>query len=108
MKIYSLLLTLSVITSCSTAITQDGAKVRPVTAIEKEKYSCEFLGMVTGSHGEGWTAGGNQESAMNETRNKVSELKGNAFVILSSDSGNWLDSTSSFNAEALKCNFAKK
>jgi hypothetical protein len=29
-------------------------------------------------------------------------------MILSSDNGNWLDSTHSFNAEALFCDFTKK
>lgn len=96
---------LFLIASCSTTISEHGQKVRPITASEKEKYSCEFLGVVTGSHGSSWTAGGNNESAMNETRNKVADLKGNAFMILNTDGGNWLDPTNSINVEALKCNF---
>lgn len=99
---------LFLLASCATNVSLEGSKVRPVTSLEKEKYACEFLGVVTGSHSSGWTSGGNQESAMNETRNKVSELKGNAFMVLSSDGGNWLDNTSSFNAEVLKCAFAQK
>ncbi len=100
-----IMVSLIYLTGCSTLLTIEGQKVRPVTAIEKEKYFCKFIGIVTGSHNNGWDAGENQKSAMNEVRNEAAILGGNAFIVLSSSSGGYMDSTSSFNAEVLNCKF---
>jgi hypothetical protein len=70
------IIVLFVLNSCATYITPQGQSIRPVTSVEKEKYACDFLGIVTGSHGSAWTTGGNHEYAMNETRNKVAEMRG--------------------------------
>jgi len=104
---YRLILLAILMSACSTAITAKGNFIRPVNSAEKEKYSCSFLGMVTASHGMGWSNGDNQESALNEARNKVADLGGNAMTILSSDGGTAFVPAVTFNVEALKCNFKK-
>lgn len=91
--------------SCSTSLTREARKVRPINNLEKDKYSCRFIEVITGSHSSGFSAAGNQESAMNDVRNQVAHIGGNAYQILTSDGGNFLDPSASFNAEVLNCKF---
>lgn len=113
-----ILLVLVTIVSCSTQVTKEGKKVRLVTNNQKEKY-CEPIDIVTASNSVGWDAGHDRENAMNEVRNKVASLGGNAMKIITStqDSDGAVMFSSGIianaseaviQAEALKCDFPKK
>lgn len=97
--IYSLFL-IVFFCGCSIKLTQDGTMVRTIS--EKERDNCKFLGIVTGSMSMGTTTSDDAESAMNEVRNKASELGANAIRILNIDSDLF---SSTVTAEALKCDF---
>ena len=65
---------------CVTRMTAGGAMVREIT--RSEIALCKFLGVVDGSSSLGNTIGDNQRGALNEVRNKVAGLGGNAFLML--------------------------
>ena len=92
----------TILAGCSINITKEGNKVRLVS--EKERDSCSFIGVVTGSMSMGANTGHDSESAMNEARNKVAAIGGNGMRILGSDSDVF---ASTVTAEALHCNFEK-
>ena len=110
-------LNLFLVLSCSTQITNEGQKVQLVTTNQKEKY-CEMIDIVTTSNDVGWNAAHDRENAMNEARNKVASLGGNAMIIISSStenagyaiSGNMLIGSSEgvVQVEALRCDIPKK
>jgi hypothetical protein len=68
-----------VLNGCVTGMTTAGAMVRQIT--HNEVAACRFLGVVDGSSSLGNTIGDNQRGALNEVRNKVAELGGNAFLL---------------------------
>ena len=74
---------LTVVAACSTtALTPEGAMVRAVDADWANE--CEFLGVVESHHTSGLDAGADRLGAMNDTRNKVAAMGGNAFTVSSS------------------------
>lgn len=87
---------------CSVALTADGRMVREV-ALNATGY-CDFLGVVEGSHGSGWDVPEDQLGAMNELRNNVAAMGGNAYVMSSSASS---EAQTIVQAEAYLCPEAK-
>ena|GEM_PF-864886 len=86
--------------SCVVGLNKYGASVRSVQ--DKINYKCKFITTVTGSGSWGTSSAHDAEGAMNEIRNRVAEVGGNAFKILNIDSDAF---TSTVVAEALKCEF---
>lgn len=84
---------------CSTALTQQGASVQPVTEKQKEEH-CRFITIVTGEESMGMNRAGDAQSAMNKVRNKVASAGGNAMRIISTTTDN---SSTTVVAEALSC-----
>lgn len=70
------------LSACTTALTQHGAAVQPVTENQKEKY-CQFIAIVTGKESMGMSRAGDAKSAMNKVRNEVAKAGGNAMRIIS-------------------------
>ncbi len=91
------------INGCISSLSQQGAKVRLVTANQKE--SCDFINVVTSQSSWGASAGHNTQGVMNELRNQVAQLGGNALYIISSNTPGLFSEQASGSGEALKCKF---
>lgn len=98
MKILMVLMSVLVLTGCSTTLTPGGGNVEIVT--EARKAQCTSLGIVTGSEMMGNTMAGDAESAMNKVRNRVAAKGGNGMFVISSTS---TEAGTTVTAEALKC-----
>lgn len=81
MRITGIIAAASVLSACSTELTQGGAQVRQISAQASD--TCEFLGPVTVSESMGATVAMDVESAFNQARNEVAQRGGNAFVVSS-------------------------
>jgi hypothetical protein len=64
---------------CATQMTAEGAQVRQITPAETQY--CRFVSLVEGANYLGNTMDHDRAGALNEVRNKVAALGGNAFVI---------------------------
>ena len=91
-------LVLILLTGCTTALTSQGRQVRQIPA--QVVPACEFLGIVSGRSSLGFDAAADADNALNEVRNTVAELGGNAFVL--NQSVATLDGSSA-QAEAYRC-----
>lgn len=80
-------LLLMLLVSCSTVLTEGGRRVVLVTNNQKEKY-CVFLDIITTSNDMGVDSAHDRENALNDARNKVFELGGNAMRIISNSNEN--------------------
>ena len=83
---------------CVTSLSAGGAGVRLVD--NSSNQNCEALGLVTGSASWGWGTAHNMDGAINEVRNEVAELGGNAYELVSA-SADVLTSTAI--GKAMKC-----
>ena len=93
----SLLLMPAILTlGCAAELTTEGSSVQ----IVDDKSSCEFLGTVTGFSQGGGSIPRNTEGAMNDLRNKASQMGANAIVIIDIDT---LPEGSTTLGEALIC-----
>ena len=96
----ALVIAVSVLTSqgCVTDLTSGGSNVRELTVAQTE--GCEYLGVVTASHGTAWTSAGDNVSVVNELHNAAYEKGGDSFVVIRSRS-NELVTTA--RAQVFKC-----
>ena len=92
-----------IVSACVASLTQQGARVQPVTDAQKER-ACEFLTMVTASESYALSSGGDAKSAMNKIRNAVAKAGGNAMRIVSTTQNG---RATTVTAEALECDLAK-
>ena len=88
---------------CVSDLSKRGSSVRLVTAHQKE--DCEFIDVVTAHSGFGWNAGHNTEGVINELRNEVAQLGGNALYIMDSDTAGMFSNQVAGSGEALRCVF---
>lgn len=68
-----------VLTGCATNLSQLGATVRQIQPDWATR--CRFLGVVEASEGRGWDVQDDQRGALNQIRNKVATLGGNAYAL---------------------------
>jgi hypothetical protein len=66
-------------TGCIAPLTEAGSRVRRVQPDWSTR--CEFLGVVEGTWGDGGSIADDQLGAMNDLRNKVAVMGGNAYSI---------------------------
>lgn len=98
LKIFKSLCALILLSACTTELTPEAAKVRRIPASLDGK--CEFLGPVKGVEHFGMSVSEDAESALNQVRNAVASIGGNAFTLTSTAST--LDGTI-FLADAYLC-----
>lgn len=93
------LVVLAVAACAGEQLTDQGRKVREILPPPSDS-PCQFLGVVTGS--EAWTmsTSDDRESALNQVRNQVAAMSGNAFVLTQTNTS--ADKTSS-QADAYRC-----
>lgn len=95
------LLAAGVVSGCATPLTAQGAAVRIVNNAES-RPDCQFLGMVTGKSAPfAVTPAAEAEYALNDVRNQVVNLGGNAMRMISNQQGLFTGAVSS--AEAYRC-----
>jgi uncharacterized protein YbjQ (UPF0145 family) len=88
------------LTGCATALTTQGASV--VLVQNRTDHNCTFIDTVSGSNTDGKDMAHDADGAMNQLRNKASQINANAVRVLSINSNE--DGTTVI-GEALKCNF---
>ncbi len=75
------------LTGCTSQLTRAGA---PVTQVRPEATTrCRLLAAVEGSGANGASVSENERSAMNDVRNRVGSLGGNAFEVAHLESTMW-------------------
>lgn len=99
MKKFVFIAPLVAVAACTTELTEEAMKVRRIPAAIES--GCQFLGPVSGSESLGMTIAEDAESSMNQVRNKVAELGGNAFVLTGSNSSYY--DGSFVQADAYRC-----
>lgn len=97
-KFLAALVVLGVISGCATALTPAGSVVRVVQ--NQSDHSCSFIGTVSGANSTGASTAHDTEGAMNQVRNKASEMGGNAIRILNISTTIEVTTVA---AEALRC-----
>jgi hypothetical protein len=86
-KVLQLILISTILTSCSTTLTANGAKVRVVRHSEKTR-TCKRLAEVKASSMMGGLfAGMAYEKSINEVKNQTAEAGGNVVELLDSHNG---------------------
>ena len=115
-KRLSLLTLVTLIVSCSSALTSKGKQVRLISSTQKQY--CNYIDFITESDNMGWDAGHNRENSLNQARNKAAELGGNAIFLISNSTaseggafvaGTFVQSTQAVvQAEIYKCKFKAK
>jgi uncharacterized protein YbjQ (UPF0145 family) len=98
MRVHILLITFAVLTGCATALTPQGAAIVMVD----NQHDCSFIGSVTGSNAMGMGRAHDADGALNEMRNKASQMGANAVQVISITSNS--NDTVAI-GKALKCNF---
>jgi hypothetical protein len=97
MKHLTLITFLSILTSCSTALTAEGSKVQIVHHLTKAK-DCKFVSVVQAtSMMGGLLQGAAYDKSINELRNKAGKLGAN-LVALTNNTNNWGGTNLSGNA----------
>lgn len=86
---------------CVSSVTSTGSKIRLVS--ESQKESCQYLGIVTAHAGFGWSSAHNTEGVLNELRNKVAKLGGNAMFLHDTDTAGMFSQQVAGSGEALVC-----
>lgn len=89
---------LAAVAGCTTELSQEATKVRRIPA--SIESGCQFLGPVSGAEYWGMSIADDAESALNQVRNKVAEMGGNAYVINGSSS---TYEGSIYQADAYRC-----
>ena len=79
MRIIRLSFAMLFIGACSTELTEQGARVRPIS--QEAAQSCAFLGTVSGTEALGMSIAGDVQSASNQLRNQVAAVGGNGYVM---------------------------
>ena len=88
-----------VFTGCaSEKLTQKASQVRSISV--EQTADCTFVGSASGKMASGWTSGANSLGSLNEVKNQIAEMGGNAYVLTMSHSG---DYGSSANADGYHC-----
>jgi hypothetical protein len=84
-RTFALILTLTFFgASCARELSDEGRMVREIQA--DWANSCEFLGVLEESEGNGWDIPDDRRGALNRVRHSVAQIGGNAFVITSMSS----------------------
>lgn len=78
MKITLLIIPFLLLPSCSVALSQKGALVREFSNTDPIK-GCKFLGVATGSFGQGAGVADDQIGALNDLKNNIAGIGGNFF-----------------------------
>jgi len=65
--------------SCAMDLTNEGRMVREIQPDWATK--CKFLGVIDASEGGGWDVADDRRGALNNIRNNVAAMGGNAFVL---------------------------
>ena len=79
-------------------LTEEGRMVRQIKADWATK--CEFLGVINASFSSGIDITRDRRGALNDIRNRISQINGNAFVITDISSSKW---GTAIQADAYKC-----
>lgn len=69
---------------CAAKLTPAGARVREVAGADRVRSSCEFLGIIDAVERSGWDLADDRRGAMNQIRNRVAEMGGDAFLLVGS------------------------
>lgn len=88
------------LSGCAAKLTPAGARVREVVGADRIRSSCEFLGIIDATERNGWDLADDRRGAMNQIRNRVAEMGGDAFLLVGSDVG---DFGANAQAEAYNC-----
>jgi hypothetical protein len=75
------------VAGCASQLTQAGARVRQVQP--ESVTRCQQLGAVSGSHANAASVSDNELAALDDVRNRVAALGGNAFAVTSRTSSMW-------------------
>ena len=95
----TLIMSSLILTGCAmTALTSEGTMVRKVSPSWSMK--CEFLGVVSAHEYMGFNKANNKVSALNDIRNQVAALGGNAYAISESASEKY---SVNVQADAYRC-----
>ena len=68
-----------IFSGCATKLTEQGKMIREIQP--DWSTNCKFLGVIDAAEYNGWDIADNRRGAINQIRNQIAEMGGNAFVV---------------------------